>query len=302
MGGVDIARRSRRAGLGDLKENGDYHAAKDHQGQMEARIRQGIQGMLEERRDRRGTAGEAVEPGCVEELRYEGDDDTDLYFFGSVEERGGPRHHQPRVAARRSAQRVLKPGDKVDFQSPTGANLTVEPRQHPVSGRQAEPEAPPRSWAPRPPRLAVRSSSPTAVRPSSATAHASRRRRPSLSIRVTADANWFTSPAPRSPSALAWWPSTTVATTRRIDADRAVRLADHADGAIAALDVLGVEAGDLRSGTPWAGRSRGSHGTATVAAWPGWCSAPPHRFRGVEPMLGLGPALVQRLAASPSLR
>ena len=47
VGRVDIARKIEAAReLGDLKENGDYHAAKDHQGQMEARIRQ-LAAMLE---------------------------------------------------------------------------------------------------------------------------------------------------------------------------------------------------------------------------------------------------------------
>ena len=40
-GRVDIARKIEAAReLGDLSENGDYHAAKEEQGKMEARIRQ----------------------------------------------------------------------------------------------------------------------------------------------------------------------------------------------------------------------------------------------------------------------
>ncbi len=40
-GRVEIARAIEAArALGDLSENGDYHAAKDSQGKMEARIRQ----------------------------------------------------------------------------------------------------------------------------------------------------------------------------------------------------------------------------------------------------------------------
>src|SRR5204863_5950101 len=45
-GRIDIANKIETArALGDLSENGDYHAAKDQQGKMEARIRQ-IQGIL----------------------------------------------------------------------------------------------------------------------------------------------------------------------------------------------------------------------------------------------------------------
>ena len=40
-GRIDIANAIEAArALGDLKENGDYHAAKDTQGKMEARVRQ----------------------------------------------------------------------------------------------------------------------------------------------------------------------------------------------------------------------------------------------------------------------
>src|SRR3954447_25498414 len=47
VGRTDIARRIEDArNLGDLSENGDYHAAKDEQGRMEMRIRQ-LQAMLE---------------------------------------------------------------------------------------------------------------------------------------------------------------------------------------------------------------------------------------------------------------
>ena len=126
VGRVDIARKIEAAReLGDLKENGDYHAAKDHQGQMEARIRQ-LGAMIENAEIVEGTDGEIVEPGCVVELRYEGDDDTDLYFFGSVEERGVEHDIISPGSPLGKALVGKKPGDKVDFDSPTGATLTVE--------------------------------------------------------------------------------------------------------------------------------------------------------------------------------
>src|ERR671930_2562495 len=74
-GRVEIAQHIERAReLGDLSENADYHAAKDDQGRMEARIRQ-IQALLENAvivetpDDHR-----AVATGSVVTLRYEGDD------------------------------------------------------------------------------------------------------------------------------------------------------------------------------------------------------------------------------------
>ncbi len=126
VGRVDIARKIEAAReLGDLKENGDYHAAKDFQGLMEARIRQ-LAGMIENCEIVEGTDGDIVEPGSVVELRYEGDDDTDTYLYGSVEERGVEHDIISPGSPLGKALVGKKPGDKVDFDSPTGATLTVE--------------------------------------------------------------------------------------------------------------------------------------------------------------------------------
>ena len=126
VGRVDIARKIESAReLGDLKENGDYHAAKDHQGQMEARIRQ-LATMIENAVILEDTDGDIVEPGTVVELRYEGDTDTERYFFGSVEERGIEHDIISPRSPLGIALQGKKPGDKVDFESPTGATLSVE--------------------------------------------------------------------------------------------------------------------------------------------------------------------------------
>jgi transcription elongation factor GreA len=126
VGRVDIARKIEAAReLGDLKENGDYHAAKDHQGQMEARIRQ-LAAMIENCEIVEATDGDTVEPGSVVELRYEGDDDTDTYFYGSVEERGVEHDIISPGSPLGEALVGKKAGQKVDFTSPTGATLAVE--------------------------------------------------------------------------------------------------------------------------------------------------------------------------------
>jgi transcription elongation factor GreA len=126
VGRVDIARKIEAAReLGDLKENGDYHAAKDHQGQMEARIRQ-LAAMIENCEIVEAGDGDIVEPGSVVELRYEGDDDTDTYFYGSVEERGVEHDIISPGSPLGEALVGKKVGEKVDFTSPTGAVLAVE--------------------------------------------------------------------------------------------------------------------------------------------------------------------------------
>lgn len=70
---------------GDLKENGGYHAAKEEQGKVEARIRQ-LEDML-----RAAKVGEAatdsgvVQPGMKVEIRFAGDDETEVFVLGSRE-------------------------------------------------------------------------------------------------------------------------------------------------------------------------------------------------------------------------
>ena len=126
VGRVDIARKIEAAReLGDLKENGDYHAAKDHQGHMEARIRQ-LASMIENCEIVDTTDGDIVDPGSVVQLRYEGDDDVETYFYGSVEERGV--EHDIISARSPLGQAIVgkKVGDTVEYESPTGAMLSVE--------------------------------------------------------------------------------------------------------------------------------------------------------------------------------
>ena len=85
---IDIAKRIETAReLGDLKENGDYHAAKEEQGQTEARIRV-VAYMLENARIVEGGGGDGiVATGSVVSIRYEGDDDVERYLLGSIEEK-----------------------------------------------------------------------------------------------------------------------------------------------------------------------------------------------------------------------
>ena len=87
-GRVEIATQIEKAReLGDLKENSDYHAAKDAQGKMEARIRQ-LAAILEgaEIVDDQAGAGDSVAPGTIVGIRYEGDDDIERFLVGSIEE------------------------------------------------------------------------------------------------------------------------------------------------------------------------------------------------------------------------
>ena len=83
----EIADRIERAReLGDLKENADYDAAKNEQGLNEARVRQ-LEEMLRDAEIVEGGTGEIVEAGVIVEIRIAGDDETQSYLIGSIEER-----------------------------------------------------------------------------------------------------------------------------------------------------------------------------------------------------------------------
>src|SRR3954452_24396425 len=85
-GRVEVAQRIEAArALGDLSENGDYHAAKDDQGKMEARIRK-IEALLKNVKLVEGHEGDVVGIGAVVGLRYEGDDEVEKFLVGSIEE------------------------------------------------------------------------------------------------------------------------------------------------------------------------------------------------------------------------
>jgi transcription elongation factor GreA len=127
-GRVEIARIIETAReLGDLSENADYHAAKEDQGRMEARIRQ-LEAMLDQAvivDDSAGASSGAVAAGSVVTIRYDGDDDTERYLIGSIEE----RHDELSVISPGSplgkALIGRRPGDTVTYEAPSGA-LSVE--------------------------------------------------------------------------------------------------------------------------------------------------------------------------------
>lgn len=89
VGRIEIAKAIEAArALGDLSENGDYHAAKDSQGKMESRIRQ-LQAMLKTativNQDSQPLG--VVGTGSIVGIRYEGDKDVERYLLGSIEEK-----------------------------------------------------------------------------------------------------------------------------------------------------------------------------------------------------------------------
>jgi transcription elongation factor GreA len=122
----EISERIERAReLGDLKENADYDAAKNEQGLNEARVRQ-LEAMLRDAVIVEGGGGDVVEAGVIVEVRIEGDDDTQTYLIGSIEE----RHDRYDVLSTSApmGQAILnrRVGDTVSYETPRGKALDVE--------------------------------------------------------------------------------------------------------------------------------------------------------------------------------
>lgn len=125
-GRIEIARKIQTAReLGDLSENGDYHAAKEEQGKQEARIRQ-LEVILEHVVILDGVeVTDTVVAGAVVGLRYEGEDEVEIFLIGSIEEK------HPDLAVLSPASPLglqlmgRKVGETVVFPSP-GGELRVE--------------------------------------------------------------------------------------------------------------------------------------------------------------------------------
>ena len=121
-GRIDIARKIETAReLGDLSENGDYHAAKEEQGKMEGRIRQ-LARLLEISTIVDDVDSESVQPGCVVSVRYDGDDDVERYLVGSIEERRDGIDVVSPGSPLGAALIGAKIGDNVTYESPGGTH------------------------------------------------------------------------------------------------------------------------------------------------------------------------------------
>lgn len=126
IGRIEIAKAIEAArALGDLKENGDYHAAKDAQGHMEARIKV-IEATLDGAEIVDASKSTTVITGSVVGIKFDGDDTVEQYLIGSIEEhREGIDVASP-SSPMGAALLGHKVGDKVAYETPNGMQLTVE--------------------------------------------------------------------------------------------------------------------------------------------------------------------------------
>ena len=119
-GRIDIARKIETAReLGDLSENGDYHAAKEEQGKMEGRIMH-LARILENAEIVEGTDSDAVMAGSIVSICYEGDDTPERYLVGSIEERQDGLDVISPGSPLGEALLGAAEGDEVSYESPGG--------------------------------------------------------------------------------------------------------------------------------------------------------------------------------------
>ena len=123
VGRTEIARVIEAARLlGDLSENGDYHAAKDEQGKMEARIRQIDHVIRNHELVKRDANAGVVQHASIVSVVYDGDTDDDAqeFFIGSIEEKPEGVLVASPTSPLGSALLGHAPGDEVDYEAPSG--------------------------------------------------------------------------------------------------------------------------------------------------------------------------------------
>lgn len=125
---VIAAEINERREEGDLKENGGYHAAREEQGQQEARIRQ-LQELLNSAKVGEAPTQSGVAlPGSVVKVYYDGDEtDTETFLIATREE--GSRNNQLEVYSPNSplggALLNAAVGDTREYTLPNGKTMKV---------------------------------------------------------------------------------------------------------------------------------------------------------------------------------
>ena len=126
-GRTEIAKKIEAArDEGDLRENGGYHAAKDEQGQREARIFQLTQILENSKVGEPPRTEGVVGPGMTVTIRFDGDDDEVTFLLASREESGTPIDVYSPRSPLGAAITGKKVGEKATYTLPNGRSATVE--------------------------------------------------------------------------------------------------------------------------------------------------------------------------------
>ncbi|HYU84254.1 MAG TPA: transcription elongation factor GreA [Kribbellaceae bacterium] len=111
---------------GDLRENGGYHAAREEQGKMEARIRY-LQELLRTAHVGQAPVAEGVAPGTVVTVQFDDDpEDTETFLLGSREISATTdlTVYSPESALGKAILGA-RSGDTFTYTAPTGAEIKV---------------------------------------------------------------------------------------------------------------------------------------------------------------------------------
>lgn len=125
-GRTDIAAKIEAARAhGDLSENGDYHAAKETQGLMEARIQHLTRLLDNAEIMERASDGGVVGPGSIVEVSYDGDE-PERFLVGSIEEQRDDLTVVSPGSPMGQSLLGASAGDEVAYESPAGpVRITV---------------------------------------------------------------------------------------------------------------------------------------------------------------------------------
>lgn len=111
---------------GDLRENGGYHAAREEQGKMEARIRY-LQELLRSARVGDAPVSDTVAPGTVVTIYFEDDEtDTETFLLGSreISSTTDLTVYSPESALGKAILGARQ-GQSVTYTAPSGADIKV---------------------------------------------------------------------------------------------------------------------------------------------------------------------------------
>jgi transcription elongation factor GreA len=125
-GRIEIAQKIEEAREeGDLKENGGYHAAREEQGKMEARIRQLTELLHNAKIGETPADDGVVEPGMVVTVEIFGDEET--FLLGNREIADGS---DLQVFSEKSAMGAAingkSVGDSTSYEAPNGKTVEVK--------------------------------------------------------------------------------------------------------------------------------------------------------------------------------
>lgn len=121
-GRIELADKIERAREhGDLKENAEYHAAKEEKAKMEGRIAQ-LFSILENCEIVDAAGSDKVMAGSIVSIKYDGDDDDEAekYLIGSIEERRDDLNVISPNSPLGEQLIGAKVGDTVSYEAPGG--------------------------------------------------------------------------------------------------------------------------------------------------------------------------------------